>query len=188
MHRLTKAQARRVAVRAQMLDAKRPRDLVSLVRQLDLPPDRPDRGDRSQRGSRGVEPSWLVVPAENLKRELEENRTLFELDAMVRPMSDVGLYLAERGGVDGLRRAARLDDGQRQVPARHPEAAPPLGAARLARDPGHVRRALGLDRLDERPERHADARVHGCSAARSRSPDASGASGCGIWRSASIRR
>ena len=35
-HRLTKAQARRTAVRAQMLDANRPTGLVALVRQLTL--------------------------------------------------------------------------------------------------------------------------------------------------------
>src|ERR687887_844936 len=36
MHRLTKAQARRIAVRAQLLDARRPTDLVEVVRQLTL--------------------------------------------------------------------------------------------------------------------------------------------------------
>ncbi len=33
MHRLTKAQARRIAVRAQMLDARRPTELLAVVRQ-----------------------------------------------------------------------------------------------------------------------------------------------------------
>ena len=36
MHQLTKAQARRIAVRAQLLDAPRPTDLVTLVHQLTL--------------------------------------------------------------------------------------------------------------------------------------------------------
>ena len=31
---------------------------------------------------------------EDLKQALEQDRTLFELDAMVRPMGDLGLYLA----------------------------------------------------------------------------------------------
>ena len=36
MHRLTKVEARRIAVRAQLLDAPRPTDLVEVVRQLTL--------------------------------------------------------------------------------------------------------------------------------------------------------
>jgi uncharacterized protein len=36
MHRLAKAQARRIAVRAQLLDAPRPTDLLAVVRQLTL--------------------------------------------------------------------------------------------------------------------------------------------------------
>ena len=36
MHRLTKMQARRIAVRAQLLDASRPKDLVSVVRHLTM--------------------------------------------------------------------------------------------------------------------------------------------------------
>jgi uncharacterized protein YcaQ len=94
VHRLTKAQARRIAVRAQLLDAARPIDLVALVQELTL---------------LQVDPTAAVAPSadlvawsrlgssyqpEHLKRALEEHRTLFELDAMVRPMSDLGLYLA----------------------------------------------------------------------------------------------
>jgi uncharacterized protein len=94
VHRLTKAQARRIAVRAQLLDAARPIDLVALVQQLTL---------------LQVDPTAAVAPSadlvawsrlgssyqpDHLKHALEEHRTLFELDAMVRPMSDLGLYLA----------------------------------------------------------------------------------------------
>jgi uncharacterized protein YcaQ len=94
VHELTKTQARRVAVRAQMLDGQRPRDLVDVVQRLTF---------------LQVDPTAAIAPSadlvlwsrlgssyrpEDLKRELEERRTLFELDAMVRPMSDVGLYLA----------------------------------------------------------------------------------------------
>src|SRR5213594_4238153 len=94
MHRLTKAQARRIAVRAQLLDAPRPTDLLAVVRQLTL---------------LQIDPTAAVAPSadlvawsrlgsayrpEHLKQALEQDRTLFELDALMRPTSDLGLYLA----------------------------------------------------------------------------------------------
>jgi uncharacterized protein len=94
VHRLTKQQARRIAVRAQMLDARRPTELLEVVRQLTLLQIDP---------TAAIAPSADLVawsrlgsaydPAE-LKQALEQDRTLFELDAMVRPVSDLGLYLA----------------------------------------------------------------------------------------------
>jgi uncharacterized protein len=94
VHKLTKAQARRIAMRAQMLDANRPTDLVAVVRQLTLLQIDP---------TAAIAPSADLVawsrlgstyqPAQ-LKQAVEEDRTLFELDAMVRPVSDLGLYLA----------------------------------------------------------------------------------------------
>jgi uncharacterized protein len=92
--RLSKAEARRIAIRAQLLDARRPTDLVDLVAHLTF---------------LQIDPTAAIAPAadlvawsrlgsayrpDHLKRALEEERTLFELDALVRPMSDVGLYLA----------------------------------------------------------------------------------------------
>jgi uncharacterized protein YcaQ len=94
VHRLTKAQARRIAVRAQLLDARRPRDVLAVVRQLTL---------------LQIDPTAAVAPnadlvlwsrlgsaydAGELTRALEQDRTLFELDALVRPMDDAGLHLA----------------------------------------------------------------------------------------------
>jgi uncharacterized protein len=94
VHRLTKAQARRIAVRAQLLDSPRPTDLVEVVRQLTLLQIDP---------TAAIAPSADLVlwsrlgssyrPAQ-LKQALEEDRTLFELDALIRPMDDLGLYLA----------------------------------------------------------------------------------------------
>ena len=94
MHRLTKAQARRIAVRAQLLDAPRPTELLAVVQQLTLLQIDP---------TAAIAPSADLVawsrlgsayrPA-HLKQALEQDRTLFELDALVRPMSDLGLYLA----------------------------------------------------------------------------------------------
>jgi uncharacterized protein len=94
VHVLTKEQARRIAVRAQALDAQRPTELVSLVERLTL---------------LQIDPTAAIAPSadlvawsrlgssyrpEQLKQALEEDRTLFELDALVRPMSDLGLHVA----------------------------------------------------------------------------------------------
>jgi uncharacterized protein YcaQ len=94
VHRLTKAQARRIAVRAQLLDSTRPTDLLTVVRQLTLLQIDP---------TSAIAPSADLVtwsrlgsayqPA-HLQRALEQDRTLFEHNALVRPMSDLGLYLA----------------------------------------------------------------------------------------------
>ena len=94
MHRLTKAQARRIAVRAQLLDTPRPTDLLGVVERLTL---------------LQIDPTAAIAPSadlvlwtrlgsayqpEDLKRALEEDRALFELDALIRPTGDLGLYLA----------------------------------------------------------------------------------------------
>jgi uncharacterized protein YcaQ len=92
--RLSRVEARRIAVRAQRLDARRPTDLVELVTHLTF---------------LQVDPTAAIAPAadlvawsrlgsayrpEELRRALEQERTLFEHDALIRPMSDVGLVLA----------------------------------------------------------------------------------------------
>jgi uncharacterized protein len=97
VHRLTKAQARRIAVRAQLLDAPRPTDLLAVVQQLTFLQIDP---------TAAIAPSADLVawsrlgsayePA-HLQQALEQDRTLFEHNALVRPMSDLGLYLAGGG-------------------------------------------------------------------------------------------
>jgi uncharacterized protein YcaQ len=92
--RLSRAEARRIAVRAQLLDAPRPADLLATVTHLTF---------------LQIDPTAAIAPAADLvawsrlgsayqpadlKHALEEDRTLFEHNALVRPMSDVGLYLA----------------------------------------------------------------------------------------------
>ncbi|HEU0041574.1 MAG TPA: crosslink repair DNA glycosylase YcaQ family protein [Jiangellaceae bacterium] len=94
VHRLDREDARRIAVRAQLLDAPRPGDLVDVVRQLTL---------------LQIDPTAAVAPSADLvawsrlgssyqsaqlRHALEQDRTLFEYNATVRPMSDLGLYLA----------------------------------------------------------------------------------------------
>src|SRR5436305_12192369 len=94
MHRLSKAQARRIAVRAQLLDAPRPTDLLEVVRQLTLLQIDPTAAVAPSADLVAWSRLGLSYEPAHLKQALEEDRTLFELDALVRPMGDLGLYLA----------------------------------------------------------------------------------------------
>lgn len=93
VHTLSTAQARRIAVRAQWLDAVRPPDLLSFVRRatlLQLDPTNAiapsaDLVLWSRLGS-VYRPEHLVVAL--------ERRDLIELDALLRPAEDIALYRA----------------------------------------------------------------------------------------------
>jgi hypothetical protein len=95
VHRLDRVGARRLAIRAQLLGADRPTELIGTVEQLTFLQLDP---------TAAVAPSADLVawtrlgdayrPA-HLQRALERDRSLFEHRAMVRPMSSLGLYLAE---------------------------------------------------------------------------------------------
>jgi uncharacterized protein YcaQ len=98
VHELTAKQARRIAVRAQLLDAPRPRDLPAVVERLTFLQIDP---------TNAVAPSADLVAwsrlgssyrPEHLTQALERDRTLFESNALIRPMSDVGLFLAGARG------------------------------------------------------------------------------------------
>jgi uncharacterized protein YcaQ len=117
VHRLTKAQARRIAVRAQLLDVPRPAELLRVVQQLTMLQIDP---------TAAIAPSADLVawsrlgsayqPA-HLRQALEEERTLFEHNALVRPMGDLALYLA--GAADwpsreGIRSWLRDNDSFRR--------------------------------------------------------------------------
>jgi uncharacterized protein YcaQ len=95
VHKLSKREARRIAIRAQLLSAHRPTDLVEMVEHLTL---------------LQIDPTAAIAPAvdlvswsrlgsryrpEHLQRALEEDRELFEHGGLIRPMSDIGLQLAE---------------------------------------------------------------------------------------------
>lgn len=95
VHRLDRAEARRIAVRAQLLNAPRPTDLLAVVHQLTF---------------LQIDPTAVVAPNADLvawsrlggsyqptqlQQALEQHRTLFEFGALVRPMGDLGLYLAD---------------------------------------------------------------------------------------------
>jgi uncharacterized protein len=102
-HRLTRADARRIAVRAQLLDSRRPAGLLETVRHLTLLQLDP---------TAAVAPNADLVawsrlgspyqPAE-LDKALAE-RTLLELRAMVRPAEDLALYRADMAAWDSATR------------------------------------------------------------------------------------
>ncbi|MEP7201693.1 MAG: crosslink repair DNA glycosylase YcaQ family protein [Ilumatobacteraceae bacterium] len=105
VRRLTRDEARRIAIRAQLLDADRPADLSTVANQLTFLQLDP---------TAAVAPSadlvaWSRIgnsydPAQ-LRQALEHDHTLFEhrgqdtniepVLALMRPMADVGLYLGE---------------------------------------------------------------------------------------------
>ena len=109
--RLSREEARRIAVRAQRLDAERPGDLLTLVDRLTFLQLDP---------TAAIAPSADLVawsrlgdayePA-HLKQALEVDRTLFEhrgqdpetqpIVVMVRPMATLGLYLADMAAWPG---------------------------------------------------------------------------------------
>jgi uncharacterized protein len=99
VHRLTKAQARRIAIRAQLLDANRPTDLRTVVQQLTLLQIDPTAAVAPNADLVAWSRLGSAYRPADLKQALEDDRTLFEHNALVRPMSDLGLYLA---GADDL--------------------------------------------------------------------------------------
>jgi hypothetical protein len=94
VHGLSRADARRIAVRAQLLDRTRPPGLVDVVRRLTLLQIDPVAA---------VAPSadlvvWSRLGSAYAPAELERalaDRTLLELRGMIRPAEDLALYRAE---------------------------------------------------------------------------------------------
>jgi uncharacterized protein len=93
-HRLSRADARRVAVQAQLLDAQRPTDLLDVVRHLTLVQ---------------LDPTAAVAPSADLVlwgrlgpsyepedlQDALDRRELVELHGMARPAEDMALFRAE---------------------------------------------------------------------------------------------
>jgi uncharacterized protein len=97
VHELSRTDARRIAVRAQLLARSRPAGLLDVVRHLTL---------------LQIDPTAAIAPNADLvawsrlgspysPAELDaalENRTLLELRAMIRPNEDLALYRADMAG------------------------------------------------------------------------------------------
>lgn len=100
VHELSRAEARRIAVRAQLLHADRPTDLLDLVRHLTVLQVEP---------TAAVAPSAHVVAWSRLdaafdRADLEAamaTGALVELDNMLRPAEDLALYRAEMAAWPG---------------------------------------------------------------------------------------
>ena len=93
VHQLTRDQARRIVVRAQLLDADRPGDVVEVAEEL---------------GAIKIDPTATIAPAEHtilwsrigaaydpiqLSKAVEHDRLLFEFDGSFRPISLLPLML-----------------------------------------------------------------------------------------------
>lgn len=98
MHRLTRDEARRIAVRAQLLDADRPGDIVEVAEQL---------------GAIKIDPTATIAPAEQtipwsrigwayepgqLTKAVETDRLLFEHQGQFRPTSLLPMMAARMRG------------------------------------------------------------------------------------------
>ena len=132
VHELSRRDARRIAVRAQLLDGPRPTGLLEVVRRLTLLQIDP---------TAAIAPNadlvaWSRLGSSYSPAELDTalaDRTLLELRAMIRPSEDLALYRAdmsrweraERGDLPGWR--ASLRDCVRAGQRRGRRKDPPLG-------------------------------------------------------------
>jgi uncharacterized protein len=93
-HHLTRQEARRIVVRATLLDAVRPTDLMTVVERLTALPVEP---------TRAIAPSYDLVSWSRLGATYEPEdlddllagRDLYEDGAGIRPMADLRLHLAD---------------------------------------------------------------------------------------------
>jgi uncharacterized protein len=111
VHQLTRDRAARIALRAQLLTAERPADLLETLRRLTL---------------LQVQPAYTMVPSadlvlwsrigagyrpEQLADALEVERSVFELNGVVRAMSDIDLFRpAFATALEGTRAERWIDD------------------------------------------------------------------------------
>jgi uncharacterized protein len=107
VHELSRVEARRIAVRAQLLDGARPTGLLDVVRRLTL---------------LQIDPIAAIAPSADLvawsrlgsafsPADLDAalaDRTLLELRAMIRPSEDLALYRADMAAWDGAKRGELL--------------------------------------------------------------------------------
>src|SRR5262245_52237676 len=94
VHDLTQQEARQIVLRATLLDADRPTDLLTVVERLTALPVEP---------TRAIAPSYDLVPWSRMGAayepidlvELLEQREVYDDGDGIRPMADLGLHMAE---------------------------------------------------------------------------------------------
>jgi uncharacterized protein len=96
VRRLDRDEARQLAVRAQLLDATRPTELVELVDHLTLLQVDPTAAIAPNADLVAWSRLGASYQPADLTRALEDDRTLFELRAFVRPMTAVALHVPEQ--------------------------------------------------------------------------------------------
>lgn len=100
-HRLIRAEARQIAVRAQLLDAARPTDMLSVLRHLTILQADP---------TSAVAPSadlvlWSRLGGSYSMAHLESaiaDRSVIDLQGFLRPAADIGLFRAEMAEWPGV--------------------------------------------------------------------------------------
>ena len=113
VHNLSRTDARRLAVRAQLLDARRPDGMFDVVRRLTLLQNDPaapvapsaDLVLWSRLGS-GYSPAQL--------RDAIDEQALLELRGMIRPAEDLALYRAEMAEWPGRPPLRDWQEGERE--------------------------------------------------------------------------
>ncbi|MFC9558766.1 DNA glycosylase AlkZ-like family protein [Agromyces sp. NPDC056965] len=94
-HRLDRTEARRIAIRAQLLDASRPTELVEVVRRLTLLQVDPTAAIAPNADLVAWSRLGAAYRPDALVRALEDDRTLYEVDALIRPIEDLALHRAD---------------------------------------------------------------------------------------------
>jgi uncharacterized protein len=95
VRQLSRDEARQLAVRAQLLDATRPTDLVDMVDHLTLLQIDPTAAIAPNADLVAWSRLGASYQPAQLTRAIEQDRTLFELRAFVRPMTAVALHVPE---------------------------------------------------------------------------------------------
>jgi len=95
VRRLDRDEARQLAVRAQLLEATRPTDLVHLVDRLTLLQIDPTAAIAPNADLVAWSRLGAAYDPADLTRALQQDRTLFELRALIRPTTAVALHVPE---------------------------------------------------------------------------------------------